>query len=98
MILFFLGIATSILGIVGLFIEQYTLVYISAGFYVVETICGLITGELKNLGTTIFTICVSAIVAAFTSFGLLNSICVGLTIESAVMSILGTVFFFVSFK
>ena len=88
MILFFIGILTTILGIVGIFTEHYIFVYISAGFYVFETIIELIAGELKNLGTTIFTIIISAIIALFASYGLLNSICVGLTIESAVLSIL----------
>ena len=98
MLFFIVGIITTILGIVGFFTGRNVLLYISAGFYIFETIRGLISGQLKSLGTTIFTTCVSAIVSFFTAYGLLNSICVGLTIESAIMTILGIAMMIISDK
>lgn len=98
MVFFLIGIITTILGIVGFFIGYDVFLYISAGFYVFETIRGLLTQQLRSLRTTIFTICISAIVSFFVSCSLIKAICIGLTIESAVMTIFGIVMMIISGK
>ena len=84
-----LGFLTSITGIIGFFYDIQWLMLIGCLVYVIETVSGLITGELKSLTTTIITLLVSLTVSRITSYNVFYGICFGLCIESFILSLLG---------
>jgi hypothetical protein len=65
-----LGFITSVLGIVGFFCNIYWLMVMGAIVYAIETISGLITGELKSIATSVFTLIVSLVVSGATSYNM----------------------------
>ena len=89
MLMSILGFLTSITGIIGFFCDIQWLMIIGFLVYVIETISGLITGELKSLTTTIITILISSIVSINTSYNIFYGICFGICIESFILSLLG---------
>lgn len=85
---------TSVLGIIGFIINVPIIIYIGGIVYILETINGLVTGELRNITLTIITLIISIVISNICNYSILQGVCFGLCIESVLMTLLSLVLFF----
>lgn len=81
------GIA-SVIGIVGFFCDIPALFIIGGVLYLIETVIGLITGELHSLATTVITTVISVVVSLICKYNIFYGWCFGLCIECAIFFLL----------
>lgn len=88
MLLSILVFIASAAGIAGFFCEVPVLIVIGGIAYILETISGLITGELRSLTTTVVTVVIAGIISGVAHYNILLGICFGLCIESIILGLL----------
>ena len=93
----FISSISAIIGTVFWFINP-TITIICAVISALNSIVQVCFGEQTNLVTEIATIIISAIIALIAKTPIFITICFGICITDAVMSILGWITMFVSYK
>ena len=79
----------SITGIIGFFIDKPLLIILGAIVYIIETIIELVLKRLNSITTDIIAIMISVIICSFTKYNFVLGICLGLCIESVLITLLG---------
>ena len=91
MLLAIITVITSVLGVIDFFREIPYFIVIGGMLYVLETLIGLITGELRSLSTTILSSMVSISVSFFNDYNIFLGWCLGLCVESITLSIVSAI-------
>lgn len=87
-----LNVVFCILGFVGFYADIYLLLLASFIYYIIETLVGLISGELKNLNTAIVAIIIGVVVAISNDISIFKTIMIALNYESALMTVFSIVY------
>ena len=98
MLIAVINFITSTLGIIGFFCDIPVLIVIGGIMYTLETIAGLITGELRSIATTVISSIISISLSLLNGYNVFYGWCVGLCVESILLSLISLVFIKIASK
>ena len=87
-----INFVTSTLGIIGFFCGFSGLIVIGGIMYIIETITGFVTGELRSLRTTLLSSMISIPISLFNGYNVFLGWCLVLCVESIILSIVSVIF------
>ncbi len=86
-----LSFVIPIIGIISYFAGNIVILSIAAVLIIIETISGILSGELRSLTTTIFACILGFWIAVFNDISIIQTIMVALCFESLIMLIFGLI-------